>query len=200
MFTGIVSYIGTFKARKNSSFSFGGPKDFLGKLKVSGSVCVNGVCLTVKGIKDGKFNVDVMPETLRRTNLGNLEEGCEVNLELSLRLGDEFGGHMVSGHIDGTAEVKTIKREGNSQVFTFKLAEGLAKYLVGKGSIAVNGVSLTVIAGTGNSFSVGIIPYTLENTNFGRLKVGDSVNIEVDMMAKYVEKLVAKYLKDAKKG
>lgn len=200
MFTGIVSHTGTFKVRKNSSFSFGAPKEFLKKLKVSDSVCVNGVCLTITGLLKDGFTADMMPETLKRTNLGNLVSGSEVNLELPLRLGDEFGGHMVSGHIDGTAEVKKIKREGNSQLFAFGLAGDLAKYLVEKGSVALNGVSLTVIAAADNGFGVGIIPYTLENTNFGKLKVGDNVNIEVDMMAKYVEKLVFKFRKNAHKN
>lgn len=198
MFTGIVSHTGLFQSRNNLRFTFEASRNFLKKIKVSDSVCVNGVCLTIKTVNAGQFTVDVMPETLRRTNLGNLKARSEVNLELPLRLGDEFGGHMVYGHIDVTAEVKTIKPEGNSQIFTFNLPKSLAKYLVEKGSVAVDGVSLTVIAAYSNSFRVGVIPYTLENTNFGKLKIGDNVNIEVDMMAKYVEQLLEKYLKNVR--
>lgn len=193
MFTGIISHTGSFFGKKGSAFTFKVPSGLLKKIAVADSVAVNGVCLTVTKILKDSFAADVMPETLKRTTVGAFEVGGEVNLELSLRLGDEFGGHIVAGHIDGTAKVKTIKQKGNSRVFTFTLVQGLAKYLVEKGSVAVNGVSLTVISANTDSFTVGIIPYTLKHTNFGKLGDGDSVNIEVDMMAKHVEKLVRMY-------
>lgn len=200
MFTGIISHSGLFLGKKGATFTFKANEDLHQKIAVADSIAVDGVCLTVtKKLKDS-FTADVMPETIKRTNLGGLKTGSEVNLERPLRLGDEFGGHMVAGHIDGVAGVKEIKREGNSQVFTFGVAAGLAKYLVEKGSVAINGVSLTIIGVKEAGFTVGIIPYTLEHTNFGRLKVGDNVNIEVDMTAKYVEKLVASYLKHVKKN
>lgn len=200
MFTGIISHLGSFSGKKGSTFSFIVPREILHKIKAADSVAVNGVCLTVTNISKEGFTADVMPETLKRTNLGALVAGSEVNLELPLRLGDEFGGHMVAGHIDGTAEVTGVKQQGNSRIFTFKLAKNLAKYLVEKGSVAVNGVSLTVVSVDEDSFSVGIIPYTMSHTNFGKLKVGDHVNIEVDMMAKYVEKLVLKFQKNVEKN
>ena len=151
-------------------------------------MAVNGACLTINSKSSKNFNVEVMPETLRRTNLGDLKVRDLVNLELAMRAQDMFAGHIVQGHVDGMATIKSIKMEGNSRIFTFRVDSRLSRYVVEKGSIAVNGISLTVIDVDRNSFTVGIIPVTWKRTMFKYAKVGDSVNIEVDILAKYVEK------------
>lgn len=199
MFTGIISHLGSFLGKEGPTFSFKVADALLEKVAVADSIAVNGVCLTVIGLLKGGFTADLIPETLKRTNLGTLKVHDVVNLELPLGAGGSFDGHMVQGHIDGKAVVGAITKKGNSRLFKFRLEGDLDKYIVEKGSIAINGVSLTVIDVSDHSLTVGIIPYTFKNTNFGNLKVGDLVNIEVDMMAKYVEKLVLNYLKDVNK-
>lgn len=197
MFTGIISHLGKVKGYKNNTFKIEAKKSFCRQIKKGSSVAVNGICLTVKA-KTGNnlFEVEVIPETLRRTNFSDLKSGDFVNLELPLIASDRFAGHIVQGHVDGMAVVNNIKREGNSHIFTFKVPKLLAGYIVEKGSIAINGVSLTVI-GVGNTyFTVGIIPYTWQHTMFGKVKIGDRVNIEVDILAKYLEKLVKGYLEN----
>ena len=155
------------------------------------SVAVNGVCLTLTNSPVGKkFNVNLMPETLKRTSFSNLKKGDFVNLELTMKADSRFEGHIVQGHVDGVAKLVSVKKQGNSYLMIFIVPEPLTRYIAEKGSIAVNGISLTVIGAKGNQFTVGIIPYTWENTMLNQLKAGDKVNIEVDILAKYLEKLI----------
>jgi riboflavin synthase len=156
------------------------------------SVAVNGVCLTATAVGDGGFDADVMPETLRRTSLGALHPGDHVNVELPLRPSDRLGGHMVQGHVDGTGTVASITDEGFARLVRVSAPAELLRYVVEKGSIAVDGVSLTVFAVEDDAFTVSLIPETLERTTLGRAEPGRTVNLEVDVLAKYVEKLVAK--------
>jgi len=155
------------------------------------SIAVNGVCLTAKRIAGRCFSVDVSPESLSRTNLGKMAVGSKVNLERALRLADRLGGHLVSGHVDATSRVLERKHLGDFVLFTFALPDGCYKYIIEKGSITIDGISLTVNRCDQRSFSVSIIPHTLEVTTLGLLKQGDAVNIEVDLIGKYVEKLLS---------
>lgn len=154
------------------------------------SIAVDGVCLTAKTIKGRRFTVDVSPESLSRTILGELAAGDRVNLERALRISDRLGGHLVSGHVDGVGRVRERKPEGNFTRFAFSVPPELARYIIEKGSIAVNGISLTVNRCDDGSFSVAVIPHTLEVTTLGSVQQGDRVNIEVDLIGKYVEKLL----------
>ena len=156
------------------------------------SVAVNGVCLTATAVGDGAFDADVMPETLRRTSLGALRPGDHVNVELPLRPSDRLGGHVVQGHVDGTGTVASITDEGFARLVRVSAPAELLRYVVEKGSIAVDGVSLTVFAVEDDAFTVSLIPETLERTTLGRAEPGRTVNLEVDVLAKYVEKLVAR--------
>ncbi len=155
------------------------------------SIAVNGVCLTAREIGAEKFVADVSPESLSRTNLGALSVGATVNLERALRLSDRLGGHLVSGHVDGTARITSRRPEGDYTVFSFTVPAGLDRYLIEKGSVTVDGISLTVNSCDKTSFSVAIIPHTLSVTILGDKQVGDRVNIEVDLIGKYVEKMLA---------
>ncbi|HBI15051.1 MAG TPA: riboflavin synthase [Desulfobulbaceae bacterium] len=154
------------------------------------SIAVNGVCLTAREIKESRFLMDVSPETLERSGLGALQPGSLVNLERALKLSDRLGGHLVSGHVDARARVEDRRSAGDFTLFTFSLSRSLAKYVIKKGSIAINGVSLTVNSCEGERFTVSIIPHTLSVTTLGGLKPGDTVNVEVDIIGKYVEKLL----------
>jgi riboflavin synthase len=157
------------------------------------SVAVNGTCLTATAVHDGAFTAEAMNQTLRMTSLGALAPGARVNLELALRAGDRLGGHMMQGHVDGTGRVSAVEPDGFARRVTIAPADpGLLRYVVPKGSIAVDGVSLTVSAVDERSFSVSLIPETLERTNLGVAGVGTPVNLEVDVLAKYVEKLVVR--------
>jgi len=155
------------------------------------SIAVNGVCLTVVTVAGEVFTADVMAETLRRSSLGVLRAGDAVNLERAAKLGDRLGGHLVQGHVDGVASIVDRQPAEHWEAVRFSLPEGLDRYLVEKGSITVDGVSLTVVAVDGSTFSVGLIPTTLKATTLGHKSVGDPVNLEVDVIAKYVEKLVS---------
>ena len=155
------------------------------------SVLVSGVCLTAADVRALGFDADVMGETLRRTALGELEAGDPVNLEPALRASDRLGGHIVQGHVDGTGVVEAVTAEGFARLVRIEAPPELLRYVVEKGSIAVDGVSLTVAEVDDESFSVGLIPETLERTTFGTVGVGRRVNLEVDVLAKYVEKLVS---------
>ena len=155
------------------------------------SIAVNGVCLTATAIADGQFAADVMNETLRRSSLAEAGAGARVNLELPLRAADRLGGHFVQGHVDGVGEVSDIRDDGFARVVTIGIPAELMRYVVEKGSIAVNGVSLTVAAVDEDGFEVSLIPETLERTSFGQASVGSAVNIEVDVLAKHVERLIA---------
>jgi len=154
------------------------------------SIAVNGVCLTALDIQGNSFMVDVSPETLARTGLGTLQTGAMVNLERALKLSDRLGGHLVSGHVDGMGRVEDRRAVGDFTLFTFSLDRGLSRYIIEKGSVALDGVSLTVNSCEGNRFSVSIIPHTLAVTTLGDLNSGDRVNVEVDIIGKYVEKLL----------
>ncbi len=154
------------------------------------SIAVNGVCLTARDIEGRRFMVDVSPESLSRTGLGSLQPGSLVNLERALKLSDRLGGHLVSGHVDALGRVEERRAAGNFTLFTFSLPRSLVKYVIEKGSVAINGISLTVNSCEGELFTVSIIPHTLAVTNLGELKPGDRVNIEVDIIGKYVEKMV----------
>jgi riboflavin synthase len=190
VFTGLVADKGTIRAIHDGRLEV---ETALGAHLADGdSVAVNGVCLTaVEPHVDG-FAADVMPETLRRSSLGPLGPGAEVNLELPLRAGDRMGGHVVQGHVDGTGEVDSVRDEGNSRVVRIAAPHDLLRYVVEKGSIAVDGVSLTVSAIEDDWFEVSLIPETLERTTLGAAEAGSTVNLEVDVLAKYVEKLVAR--------
>jgi len=197
MFTGIVQDIGEILAKEQSedgaSFEIGSGK-VLKDLKPGDSISVDGVCLTVAQKKKGAIRLELTPETLRCTNLGERRSGDQVNLEPSARLTDFLGGHLVQGHVDQTGEVLAITEEGNSKVFRIAAPKEILRYCTLKGSITVNGVSLTLSALNSESFEVTIIPHTLKVTNFEQLEVGDSVNLEADVMSKYVESHVSQYL------
>ena len=191
MFTGLVQDLGTVTAVDATA---GGVRlavrtDLAGELSLGDSVAVNGVCLTATAIAGGHFSADVMHETLRRSSLADVAGGTRVNLELPLRAGDRLGGHVVQGHVDGVGTVGEVRDDGFARVVTIAAAPDLLRYVVEKGSIAVDGISLTV-AGIGDDwFSVSLIPETLERTNLGTAVAGLPVNLEVDVLAKYVEKL-----------
>src|SRR3989344_2937527 len=195
MFTGIISHIGKVKSFQNNQLLVKADRSLIKQVKNGDSVAVNGVCLTVIDKRADLFQVEVMPETLKRTALGGLKSGDIVNLELAMKAADRFAGHIVLGHVDGMATVKSIEKRGNSHLFTFKVSKQLGRYIVEKGSIAVNGISLTVIDANDKTFTVGIIPYTWKHTILSGAKVGDKVNVEVDILAKYIDKLARGYLK-----
>ena len=188
MFTGIVEEVGSARALEPGRLVVAAER-VVDDLEVSHSICVNGACLTVTQRNETSFSVDVVPETLRRTNLRSLSPGDLVNLERAMAVGDRFGGHVVQGHVDATGTVDSIEPEGDALMITFGASESVMRYVVEKGFIAVDGTSLTVVNCDPQSFSVTIIPYTRENTVMRTLKVGDSVNLEADIMAKYVERL-----------
>ena len=188
MFTGIVEEVGTVRAAEAGKLVVGA-REALSDVKVGDSISVNGACLTVTTHDASTFSVDVVPETLRRTNLGELAAGSPVNIERSMPAYGRFGGHMVQGHVDGTATIRSIESDGDAQMVIFDAPTSIMRYVVEKGFIAVDGTSLTVVQCDNFSFSITIIPHTRENTVFKSKKVGDSVNLEVDIVAKYVERL-----------
>jgi len=193
MFTGIIEETGVIRAVRHGARS--SQLTIAATLVVEGtqtgdSICTNGVCLTVIALEPGRFTVDVMPETMRLTNLSDLKTGSRVNLERALRLSDRLGGHMVSGHVDGTGLVKARRVEDNARWFTILPDRELLKYIPDKGSVAIDGISLTV-AGTGpDHFRVSVIPHTRAVTNILERQPGDKVNIECDLVAKYLEQLI----------
>jgi riboflavin synthase len=161
-----------------------------GELKEGDSIAVNGVCLTATSLGDDEFGAEVMAETLERSSLRALDLGAPVNLELPLRLADRLGGHIVQGHVDGTGTVVELREEGFSRVLSIDVSEPLAQQLVEKGSVAVDGVSLTVSALSEQAFAVSLIPETLRRTNFGTMRQGAVVNIETDILAKHIARLL----------
>jgi len=194
MFTGIIESIGIIKAinydRSNINFSIS--SSLSNELKIDQSVSHNGVCLTVVSKEEGAYTVTAIKETLEKTNLGKLKLGDNVNLERCLKVGDRLDGHFVQGHVDQTAICTYVGNENGSWTFTFKYDDKNNNITIEKGSITINGVSLTVVNSKKSEFSVAIIPYTFENTNFNSFTVGTLVNLEFDVFGKYVTKLFNK--------
>ena len=193
MFTGLVEELGKVKtiARgvKSVRLTVAASK-ILADTKLGDSIAVNGTCLTVVDYGDAFFTADVMPETVERTALAGLKPGDFVNLERTLRLGDSFGGHIVSGHIDGVGLISEMKKNDNAVIVRIEAGEEVMRYIIRKGSIAIDGISLTVVAFGDNWFTVSLIPHTASSTTLGVKRSGDSVNLEVDVIGKYVEKLL----------
>jgi len=188
VFTGIAEEIGIVKEANRDRLAFEADVVLEGT-KVGDSIAVNGVCLTVVSLEDRGFGVDVMPETLRCTNLGRLHYNDRVNLERALVLGGRLGGHLVSGHVDGTGEVLGVSGEEGARIMKISAPAELMSYMVDKGFIAVDGVSLTIVEVDDSSFVVSLVGYTMENTTLGTERAGDVVNLEADVIAKYVENL-----------
>jgi riboflavin synthase len=192
MFTGLIADLGTVTALEAGAAgaTLTIETSLAGELAEGDSIAVNGVCLTATSVYGGSFRAEAMNETLRRSSLGALEPGAEVNLELALRAGDRLGGHVVQGHVDGTGVISGTHEEGFSRVLELEIEPELARYLVEKGSVAIDGVSLTVSALREDGFAVSLIPETLKRTNLGKAQVRTPVNIEVDILAKHVERLL----------
>jgi riboflavin synthase len=198
MFTGLIADRGSVSALELDD---GGARvriatRLAGELGEGDSIAVNGVCLTATEVRDEAFTAEVMAETLRRSSLGALRTGAPVNLELPLRPSDRLGGHVVQGHVDGTGTVAQIRVEGISRVLEIEVEESLRRYLVEKGSVALDGVSLTVSALSQRGFAVSLIPETLQRTGLGAVEVGAVVNVEVDVLAKHVERLLGSRLQE----
>ena len=194
MFTGIVRELGTVAAvsggEEGVRLELDAPTTAAG-VRLGDSVSVSGVCLTVVAASGGRLSFDAIPETMRRSSLGKLRTGSTVNLEPALRAGEPLGGHYVQGHVDGIGTVSSVAAEGGGARIAIDAPAELLRYCVEKGSITVDGVSLTIAALTETGFEVALIPQTLEVTTLGRLAPGDAANLEVDVLAKYVEKLLA---------
>jgi riboflavin synthase len=192
MFTGLVADKGSIRSvdRNGEDAVLVLESDLSTQLAVGDSVCVSGVCLTATSVDDQSFTVEVVPETLSRCTLAGAGEGDEVNLELALRPDSRLAGHIVQGHVDGTAEVLELETAEPALVVRFGCRKPLLRYVAEKGSIAIEGVSLTIVAVDEDSFAVSLIPETLKRTTLGKLAKGQLVNIEVDVIAKYVERLV----------
>lgn len=194
MFTGIIEETGTIKSVKwdgKSAVIVIHALKIPDDIKVGDSINTNGVCLTVTSFDSKEFSADVMAETMRKTNLKELKPGSKVNMERALRLNDRFGGHFVSGHIDGTGIITELKKEDNATWVTIKTNESVLKYIVFKGSVSIDGISLTVAEVSNNRFKVSIIPHTIQETTLMTKNTGDKVNIECDLIGKYVEKFIS---------
>ena len=189
MFTGIVEELGKTESISTGKIIVSAQKAIEGTA-LGDSIAVNGVCLTVISINGNKLAFETMPETLKRTNLGLLSSGDEVNLERALAAGGRMGGHFVQGHIDGTGQIQSLTSDGAATIIRFKAPKELMRYIVHKGFIAVDGTSLTVVDCDTGSFSVSLVGYTKQNTILGKKKISDTVNLEVDILAKYVENLI----------
>ena len=192
MFTGIIEEIGIVKAVQHGSKSVCltiGAHHIIEDMKTGDSINTNGVCLTVVSFNQIAFSVDVIPESIRRSNIKELKAGSKVNLERALKLNDRLGGHLVTGHIDGTGVIRKIWEEDNALWYSITGDPAVIKYIVEKGSVAIDGISLTVANVGSSSFDVSVIPHTQKVTIMQELKTGDIVNIECDIMAKYCEKL-----------
>ena len=188
MFTGIVEEMGKVASAPPRSLVITA-SDVIQKIELGGSVSVNGVCLTITSFDTNSFSVDIMPETLKQTNLGLLSVGDIVNLELPLALGGPLGGHLVQGHVDATGKVASVTGDGEAMLIRFLAPPEVMGYIVEKGFIAVDGVSLTVVTKDASSFWVSVVDYTRRHTILGSRQVGDRVNLEVDIIAKYVEQV-----------
>lgn len=193
MFTGLVEEIGKIKKIDKSGNSAKitiSANKILKEVKLGDSISTNGVCLTVTKFTGNEFAVDVMPETMNRSNLGDLKTGSKVNLERAMQVGDRFGGHIVSGHIDGVGYITNLKNEDNATWISIEINAGILKYIVEKGSVAIDGISLTVAYVDEKIFKVSLIPLTKEETTLLSKGIGEKVNIECDVIGKYVERLM----------
>ena len=189
MFTGIIEEVGSLKRLAGGQIAVACGK-VLSDAHVGDSIAVNGICLTVTSFGGGQFTADVMPETIRRTSLSELRHGSAVNLERALMPMSRMGGHIVSGHIDGTGTIAGWKEEGNAILLTVAAEEGILRYIVEKGSVALDGISLTVAAAGAADFTVSLIPHTRESTNLREKHIGSLLNIETDIIGKYVERML----------
>jgi riboflavin synthase len=201
MFTGLIQDLGTVTAYTKAGADVhltitAQSLDFAGA-PLGASIACNGICLTATNIEGKEFTVTASAETIAKTTLGQWQKGARINLERPLRMGDELGGHIVSGHVDGIATCTSVKPDGESYRFVFKVPGDLAPFIASKGSVTVDGVSLTVNEVNANTFGVNIIPYTFQHTRFGQIKEGDAVNIEIDMLARYVARLAEFNLRKA---
>jgi riboflavin synthase len=193
MFTGIVQDVGRVTAREargDTRLTISVDRLDLARTAIGDSICVQGCCITVVGITGKSFQADLSRETLSLTTLGELELGSAVNLEPALRAGDALGGHLVSGHVDGVAQVTARSIDARSMRLTFAAPEPLARYIARKGSVTLDGVSLTINEVEGSSFGVNLIPHTQQVTTLGRLDVGMRVNLEIDQVARYIERML----------
>ena len=188
MFTGIVEEVGIVE--KTGIQPVIRARKILEDIHIGDSICVNGACLTVTEFTNDRFTVDIMPESMRCTNLGELKKGSRVNLERAMPANGRFGGHIVSGHVDGTGIISDIKQDGIAVVYRIKADKAVLRYIVNKGSIAIDGISLTVCSIDENGFGVSIIPHTQRETTLSFKKVGDTVNLETDIIAAYAEKFL----------
>lgn len=191
MFTGIIESLGAVKEvkKENDNLHITIASSIANELKIDQSVSHNGICLTVVALKDNTYTVTAIRETIEKTNIGNWQIGDTVNLERAMKLGDRLDGHIVQGHVDQTGTCKSIENANGSWYYTFEYDAGLNNITIEKGSITVNGVSLTVVNSKRNEFSVAIIPYTYEHTNFKNFKIGTKINLEFDVVGKYVARL-----------
>lgn len=193
MFTGIIEEIGKIEQTSLSGANLRlkvKALKILSDLKVGDSVDINGACQTVIEVKDNHFSIEAVEETLKRTNLGQLKTGDSVNLERALRSSDRLGGHLVSGHVDFVGRIRSINQRDQSYIYEFDLPEEYQSHFVEKGSVAVDGISLTVVQVLKDSFGVSVIPFTMKETTLGKKKIGDAVNIETDLIGKYVERIL----------
>lgn len=193
MFTGLVEEVGVLSSitgNEQASRLVIRAERVLDGVQVGDSIAVNGICLTVTSYTANHFSVDVMPETMNKTNLRQLRPGQRVNLERAMRLGDRFGGHIVSGHVDGTGTILSRQPHANAVLFRIETKPDVLKYIIPRGSICIDGISLTVVDVDETSFSVSIIPHTLAATSLQERRPGDSVNLEADVIGKYVERLL----------
>lgn len=193
MFTGIIEEIGTIRRIQRGDLWIAleiSAKRILKDVKLGDSIAVNGTCLTVTSFTDTTFTVDVMPETMKKTSLASLHIGSHVNLERAMAAGDRFGGHFVSGHVDGTGIIKEKKPYGNAVLFTIEAGDEILRYTIPKGSIAIDGISLTVVDTDASTLTVSIIPHTMQETILKYKNPGDIVNLECDMIGKYIERFI----------
>ncbi len=191
MFTGIIEEVGTVAGLEGQRLTIAASK-VLEDVKLGDSIAVNGACLTVVDFESSRFSVELAPETLKRTSFGSWAPGRQVNLERPLAVSDRLGGHIVQGHVDATGRIASLKPDGDCVIFRVTCPKRLMRYIVEKGFVAVDGMSLTVVKVGASSFTLSVIPYTLSNTNLQTQAKGGRVNLEVDIVAKYVESLIAR--------
>ena len=189
MFTGSIEEVGKLKNFDGEKIEISCTK-ILEDIKIGDSICVNGICLTVTDFAENFFAADVMPETFRSTSLSELHASGIVNLERAMKLSDRFGGHIVSGHIDGTGKILNLRAEGNAVFINISAEKKLLRQIAAKGSVALDGISLTVVDADADNFSVSMIPHTREVTNFKIKRVGSLINIETDVLSKYIDRLI----------